>query len=257
MSTALRELAALRRELTTFSHRVHAAGWVANHDGNLSLRLPPDRLLCTPTSVSKADVSEEQILLLDAQGAVLEGKGKPFSELVLHQTVYAARADVSCVLHAHPRYATALSLLEAEVQRPYMAEFVVSLGADLPIVPYHLPGTKAYSESLIEPIRRSNALILANHGVLTCGQDLAQAYYRMELLEHYAAILCLARSLGTPKPLPESDTASLLDKRRKAGLEPPTASSSAPAPATQPVRGDLRALIEEEVLQALAARTGR
>ena len=100
-------------------------------------------------------------------------------------------------------------------------------------------------------------MILANHGVLTCGQDLAQAYYRMELLEHYAAILCLARSLGTPKPLPESDTASLLDKRRKAGLEPPTASSSAPAPATQPVRGDLRALIEEEVLQALAARTGR
>ncbi|HMY60022.1 MAG TPA: class II aldolase/adducin family protein, partial [Pseudomonadota bacterium] len=97
----------LRAELLDYCKRLHARGWVANHDGNLSVRLRPGQLLCTPTATSKADVRDETLLTVDESGNRLTGKGKPFSELSLHLAVYKARPDVQAVIHAHCPYATA------------------------------------------------------------------------------------------------------------------------------------------------------
>lgn len=99
--------ARLRAELLDYCHRLHARGWVANHDGNLSVRLRPGQILCTPTATSKAEVREESLLIVDEAGTRLAGKGKPFSELSLHLAVLRTRPDAMAVVHAHPPYAMA------------------------------------------------------------------------------------------------------------------------------------------------------
>src|SRR4051812_718884 len=97
----------LRAELVSTSRRLHENGWVANHDGNLSVRLHGQRLLITPTAVSKRDVDDSMLLIVDMNGKVLEGRRKPFSELSVHLAIYKARPEAEAVLHAHPPYATA------------------------------------------------------------------------------------------------------------------------------------------------------
>src|SRR6185503_13598472 len=97
-------------ELVAVSRRLHANGWVANHDGNVSVKLTGNRLLITPTAISKADTDESNLLIVDLQGKVLEGRRKPFSELELHLAIYRARPEANAVLHAHPPHATAWGL---------------------------------------------------------------------------------------------------------------------------------------------------
>jgi L-fuculose-phosphate aldolase len=98
----------LRAPLVDYSRRVHARGWVANHDGNLSVRQGDGRFLCTPTAFSKAEVTADSLVTLDAGGAVVSGRFRPASEIALHLAVYKDRPDVQAVVHAHPPHATAL-----------------------------------------------------------------------------------------------------------------------------------------------------
>lgn len=131
-----------RRDVVRYSHLVHARGWVANHDGNLSVRVGEGRYVCTPTAVSKGCVTPETLLVVDRDGNRLEGSRKVFSEWKLHRACYGARADVAAVLHAHPPTATAFAVTGVEPGGPFMAEPVVSLGARIPLVPYRIPGDR-------------------------------------------------------------------------------------------------------------------
>lgn len=209
-----------RAELARVSRRLHANGWVANHDGNLSLKLNGHRLLITPTAVSKADVDESTLLIVDYQGKVLEGRKKPFSELELHLCAYRARPEVECVLHAHPPHATAFGLTGQELSPISMPELVVSLGDRIPTLPRAMPKDAAGLERCFAACRDHDAMLLAGNGALTLGANLEQALLRMELVEHYAKILFVSRSLGQVAPLEASEVAKLLEARKKAGLGP-------------------------------------
>src|SRR6478752_1297243 len=134
---------ARREELADYAQRIHARGWVANHDGNLTFRLEPGRYLATPTAMSKAAVTAEEILVVDESGAKISGRGKPFSEIGLHLTVYRNRPDVNAVLHAHPPTATGFAVAGVELAQPMIAEAVVSLGHSIPTVPFAAPGQAA------------------------------------------------------------------------------------------------------------------
>ena len=101
---------ALRADLSQTSQVIHQRGWVANHDGNISARLAPDRLLCTPTATSKGDVTAAMLLVLDGSGAKVMGTRRPFSELHLHLAAFKARPDIGVVLHAHPPTATGFAV---------------------------------------------------------------------------------------------------------------------------------------------------
>ena len=233
----------LRREASQLCQRVHARGWVANHDGNVSIRLEGGGFLASPTAVSKADVSPESLLVLDAEGKVLSGGRKVFSEFALHLAVFRARPDVSWVLHAHPPSATGFAVSgEALFDPPFMAEPVVSLGACVPTVAYAAPGSSTFGlEAAISDV---DAVLLGNHGVLTVGSDAESAYLRMELVEHLARIQVVARQLGGPRPIPAEDVEKLLEARKKAGLgggARSTPSVVAPPPAV----GDVAALVQE------------
>ena len=211
-----------RREIVEVSRALHSRGWVANHDGNLSARLSgrDDALLCTPTAVSKGDVTPESLIVVGPDNAVLQGTRAPFSELRLHRVAYAARADVNVVIHAHPPTATGFAVAGIPLGAPFMAEPVVSLGETVPLVPYALVGSPALDEALAAALQGSDAVMLANHGVLTVGPSFELALLRMELVEHLCKIALVARQLGGPVPIPRADVEKLLEGRAKAGLNP-------------------------------------
>ncbi len=191
-----------RAALVVVSHRLHRAGWVANHDGNASALLDDGRVIATPTAVSKAEVTPESLVTLNAEGAVIGGTRKVFSEIALHRCAYRVREDVRAVLHAHPPHATAMAVAGVGLGAPFMAEPVVSLGREIPLIPHLLPGED--DAALAEALTRADAVILGNHGVLTVGPDLETCLLRMELVEHLAKIFTLSLPHGGPRPLDES-----------------------------------------------------
>ncbi len=213
-------LAATRREMLALSHELHRRGWVANHDGNASLRLPAGRFMLTPTALSKRVLVESDLIVVDRAGRVLQGQRRPFSEWSLHGVVLDARPDVRAVVHAHPPAATALAVMGVEVDPRIIAEAVVSIGDRVPMLPYALPGAASQLQALAEAADRYDAITLEHHGVLAWGDDLEQALLRLELVEHLANITLRALPLGRPRVLPETDVLELLRRRAKAGLGP-------------------------------------
>lgn len=210
----------LRSQLVATSHRLHENGWVANHDGNLSVRLKGNRLLISRTSISKRDLEDSSLLLVDMEGKLLEGRGRPFSELDLHLAAYRARPDVDAVLHAHPPHATAWGLTGLELAPIAMPEVVVSLGERIPTVARFLPKDAGGLQAVAAQAAQHDALLLSGNGALTLGVDLTQALLRMELVEHYAHILQTALSLGPVAPLTRGELDVLLEARKQAGLGP-------------------------------------
>lgn len=243
----------LRKDLARISRCVWERGWVANHDGNISARLPRGRLMCTPTAVSKADITPEMILVLDDSGKVLSGSGRPFSELNLHLAFFHARPDVGAVLHAHPPTATGMGAAGLGLDQPLLPEAVVSLGPSVPAVPLSLPGNDAVT-ALAPYLDQYDALLLCGNGALTCGADLDQAYLRMELVEHLARVALAARQFGGANPLPPHYLQSLLAARARAGLGPESRGGHTTMPDgdTDPQqRRDLAALVRQEIERAL------
>jgi L-fuculose-phosphate aldolase len=210
----------LRADVIAVAHRMHAAGWVANHDGNVSVRLTGDRLLITATAMSKREIDDTSLLVVDLQGKVLEGRKKPFSELELHLACYRARPEVNVVLHSHSPYATAWALVGRELSPIALPEMIVSLGNRVPTVTRAMPKDEETLKRVSALASEYDAMLLGGNGVITLGDDLGQAFLRMELVEHYAKILHLASAIGPVAPLADADVAKLLEARKKAGLGP-------------------------------------
>jgi L-fuculose-phosphate aldolase len=210
-----------QQQIARWSGRVFDAGWVANHDGNLSVRAPDDvRFVATPTAMSKHDIGAHDVVTVDIDGKVLSGRRRIFSEWTLHAAAYKARPDVRAVIHAHPPHATAFGVARRALGVPALPEMVVSLGANIPLVDYAMPKTPAQADAIARALTDgdADALLLAGNGVLTVGTDLEQAYLRLELVEHYAKIVSASLPLGGPEALPPEDIAKLLAARTKAGL---------------------------------------
>lgn len=243
----------LRRELALLSQRIWQRGWVANHDGNLSCRLARGRLLCTPTGVSKGAIEPDALLVIDGNGKVLSGSGRPFSELNLHLAYYQTRPDVQAVVHAHPPTATGFGVAGIALDVPFLPEAVVSLGPGIPTVPLSLPGSDSL-QAATPYLDEHDALLLAGNGVLTCGAELEQAYLRLELVEHLARIALVAHQLGGAQPLPAHFLSPLLAARARAGLGPEARGGATTLPAArEPARpaGELEAIVRQEIARVL------
>jgi L-fuculose-phosphate aldolase len=263
-----------RAAIVRYANLLHTNGWVANHDGNLSARLAKGRILITPTATSKADVDDPSLLVVNDSGERVQGTRNPPGEMALHLAIYSARPDVGAVIHAHPPYATAMACAHQALGAPFIAEAVVSLGPDIPLLPFASPKTPAYTASLQPFLPTYDAVMLANHGVLTWGDSLEQAFLRLELVEHLARVATLALPWGGPKPLPADAFPALLAARRSARLGPssrgltdlpaPSSPSAPAAPSAPPPSdaspsftppaafpNDLTRIIAEEIANAL------
>ena len=249
----------LRAEVADISARLYRKGWVANHDGNVSVR-SGDRFLATPTAFSKAAVTPDDVLTVDAAGKVVQGRHRVFSEWNLHAACYA-RPDVHAVVHAHPPMATGFSVSGARLlEKPFLAEAVVSLGPGIPTTAFAAPGPAA-AAALAPLLAEHDAVLLANHGVIAVGADLEQAYLRLELVEHLANIAYFAHHTGGVRALPDAALPALLEARKKAGLGPaaraPAGSAALATPTTPPPAApvakspDLATIIREELVRTL------
>ena len=207
-----------RQLILEVGRRLYQKNFVAANDGNLSLLVGPDALWTTPTGVSKGFLEEGMLVKTDLEGAILEGSAKPSSELKMHLRVYRENPQVRAVVHAHPPAATSFAIAGLPLDRPILPEAVVQLGA-VPVAPYAEPGTQEVPDSIAPYCRTHNAVLLANHGALTWGEDLMRAYYRMESLEYYAQVtLNACYILGRANELTPAQVDRLLAQRPGWGI---------------------------------------
>ena len=202
-----------RTLMCTVGKLLYDRGYAAANDGNLSVLVEPGRLLVTPSGVSKGRMTPDMLLVTDLEGAVLEGDRHPSSEIKMHLAVYRGRRDVRAVVHAHPPVSTAFAVCRRGLETPYLAELVVGLGA-VPCTPeFAMLSTDAVPRSVEPYLADHNGVLLANHGALTWGGDLWEAFDRLETVEHTAKIVWNAELLGNPVALTKAETTELRSLR--------------------------------------------
>lgn len=179
--------------------RMYARELVAATDGNISVRTD-DGIIITPSLMNKGFMTPCDLLLIDMNGNVIRGNKKTSSELKMHLAIYKERQDINAVVHAHPVAASAFAINGRAINQRYMAEAVMTLGV-IPVAPYARPSTDEVAKSLTPFIKEHNGALLANHGAVTWGRDLTEAYNFMEQLEFYCKTVLLAEMIGTPKSL--------------------------------------------------------
>lgn len=217
--TAMRFMdeAEARRLMVDIGRRMYLKGFVAANDGNISVKVGPDALLVTPTGVSKGYMDEDMMVKVDLEGRVLSG-GRPSSELPMHLRVYKENPEVMAVVHAHPPVATSFSIAGMALDRPILTEAILNLGA-VPLAPYATPGTQEVSDSIAPFCRTHNAALLSNHGAVTWGKDLLEAWYRMESVEYYATILMYTGNIiGRSNELSCTQVSELVKIRERMGI---------------------------------------
>ena len=207
----------LKDLMCEIGRRVWQQGWVAANDGNFSCRLSEDEFLVTPTGVSKGYMDPGMLIVVDEQGEKKFGTLRPSSEIKMHLEVYRRRPDVHAIVHAHPPTATGFAVSGIPLSECVLPEMVITVGG-APIVPYGTPSTDELAEAFIPYLNKADAFLLANHGALTLGAELMQAYFRMESLEHFAKILLVARQLGNVNILSETQVKDLNEIREKLGI---------------------------------------
>lgn len=247
----------IRAGIVEVGQRLHARGLIAGNEGNISVRCG-EELLVTPGGVCKGFLRPEDIVTTDLEGRPREGRAT--SEILMHAAVYRRRPDVTAVVHAHPPTATGFAVAGVPLDRPVLAEPVVTLGP-VPVIPYGTPSTADLAERVAVAVDTAHALLLANHGALTVGETLDRAWERMETLEQFARITLVARLLGRERELPAADVARLLSLRAAAGYPPPPGAVSARdlpsggADGLLPTGEALAALVAEAIARASRARS--
>lgn len=204
--------AAARAAIVACGRRLDALGFAPATDGNASVRLGPGAVLVTPAGREKGSLEPGELLVVDLEGRVLEGAGRPTTETTMHLACYRRRPDVGGIVHAHPPVATAFAAAGAPLDAAVMPEAVVAVGA-VPLVPYATPGTGALAEALAPWLAGHDAFLLESHGVVALGSGLREALHRIERVEHLAKVTLAARLLGGARPLGGAEVAALLASR--------------------------------------------
>ena len=207
----------LRRDVIRVCRFMYENKLVAATDGNVSVKLGDDLLLFTPSGVSKALVTEEQLIVTDMAGKKVRGAQEASSEIRMHLAVYEERDDVRAVVHAHPPIATAFTVAGVSLASCVLPEVVFHLGT-IPTSAYATPASPQGPGVVRDLIRKCDAILLDRHGTLTVGEDVFKAYFKLEKLENYAQVMLIARQLGNVRTLPKDEVDRLMQTRRQLGI---------------------------------------
>ncbi|MFN0156476.1 MAG: class II aldolase/adducin family protein [Bacteroidota bacterium] len=194
--------------LIDICHRLYNRGMVTATDGNVSVKLPGGNILATRSGINKGMVTAHDLVEVTIDGTQVSGSGKPSTEIDMHMFIYKQRPDIGAVVHAHPTYATGFAAARIALDQCVLPEVIVGLGS-IPLAGYATPSTGEVTESLAPHVMTSEAILLANHGVVTYGGTLHDAYFKMEKVEHAAHIIFVARMLGGPHVLSSGDIENL------------------------------------------------
>ena len=211
---------ALRRDIVAVCRRLWERGLIAGQDGNVSVRLPGNRLLVTPAGMSKVDVGPNDLVELSLDGAPRRGGRRASSEVSMHLRIYRRRPDVMAVVHAHPPTATGFAVAGEGLVACILPEVIFQVG-QVPLLRYATPGSEELADTFEPYLATHDAFLLANHGATTLGPSLLLAHQRMESLEHAARIVLTARLLGRVNVLDGDEVRALEAARQRAGLGGP------------------------------------
>src|SRR5882724_4158212 len=224
-----------RREIALFGRALHERGYVAAMDGNLSVRLDERHILATPTSMCKGMMKPSDMVIVDMDGRRVEGRRDVSSEIAMHLLIYKLRPDVQGVVHAHPPTATGFAAAGMPLNQPLVCGVVIGLGS-IPLAKYGTPGTPELTDALEPLVPEYDAILMSNHGVVTYGTDLSQAFMKMETVEHFARIALVTHQLGRQQPLGAAELEKLVGVREKyLGGSQPAGNGHHPEKAAEPV----------------------
>ncbi|MDY0168210.1 MAG: class II aldolase/adducin family protein [Thermoguttaceae bacterium] len=210
----------IKKEICAIGDRIYKKGFAAANDGNISYRLGPNEIVCTPTGISKGFMKPEDLCTVDGQGNQTSGRRKATSEIKLHIAIMKARPEVKSVVHCHPPHATAFGIAREPVPMCVLPEVEILLG-EVPIARYDTPGSQDFADTILPFVTKSNVVILANHGTVSWGETVERAYWWTEVLDAYCRMLMLARGLGRISYFTEPEAKALLDLKAQWGLKDP------------------------------------
>jgi L-fuculose-phosphate aldolase len=203
-----------REEIVRYGRMLHERCFVAAMDGNLSVRLGDDRIVVTPTALSKGAMRPADMVVVDMDGHRVSGRRNVTSEIGMHLLIYRLRPDVQAIVHAHPPTATGFAAAGIALTEPLVCEVVMGLGC-IPLARYGTPGTSELAGTLEPYVPNYDAILMSNHGVVTYGDTLEHAYMKMETVEHFAQIALVTHMLGRQQPLKQVEIEKLLLARSK------------------------------------------
>jgi L-fuculose-phosphate aldolase len=209
-----------REQMCEIGRRIYNKGFAAANDGNISLRLGEDRVLCSPTRVSKGFMKPDDLCVVDLDGKQVSGKRPRSSEILLHLTIMKSRADVRSVVHCHPPHATAFAVAREPIPKCVLPEIEVFLG-EVAISPYETPGGQSFADTVLPFVKDTDTILLANHGTVTYGSDLEDAYFKTEIIDAYCRILILAKQIGRINYYTDEKAAELIKLKPKLGIADP------------------------------------
>jgi L-fuculose-phosphate aldolase len=200
---------------------VYAKGFAAANDGNISYRIAENKVLCSPTMICKGFMTPADLCAVDLDGKQVAGKRKRTSEILLHLSIMKARPDVKAVVHCHPPHATAFGVAHEPIPQGILPEIEVFIG-EVPFAPYETPGGQVFADTVLPFLKPgTNFVILTNHGTVSFGKNLEEAYWKTEIVDAYCRILILARQLGRVTYLSERHVQELLDLKKRLGFDDP------------------------------------
>jgi L-fuculose-phosphate aldolase len=203
-----------REEIVRYGRMLHERCFVAAMDGNLSVRLRDDRILVTPTCLSKGAMRPADMVVVNMEGQRVSGRRNVTSEIGMHLLIYQMRQDVQAIVHAHPPTATGFAAAGIALTEPLVCEVVMGLGC-IPLARYGTPGTSELAGTLEPYVPHYDAILMSNHGVVTYGDTLEHAYMKMETVEHFAQIALVTHMLGRQQPLKQVEIEKLMLARSK------------------------------------------
>lgn len=197
----------IRTEILSVGCAMLDKGLVAGTWGNISARIPGTSLIAiTPSGKGYREITSNDIVIVDVTGRIIEGIFKPSSELPLHLAIYKARADVQAIVHTHSVFASACAVAHQNIP-PIIEDLVQLVGGGVEVADYALPGTDKLAENIVVSLGEKNAVLMANHGVVGCGQSLTEGMMACELVEKAAQIYIYANQIGGAKVLSAEDVA--------------------------------------------------
>lgn len=210
----------LKQDICEIGRRIYNRGYAAANDGNITVRISDNEVLCTPTMTCKGFLKPEDIATIDFTGKQLAGRKKRSSEALLHLEIMKKRPDVKSVVHCHPPHATAFAVAREPIPQCVLPEVEVFLG-ETPITKYETPGGQAFAETVLPFVEKTNVIILANHGTVSYGESVERAYWWTEILDSYCRILMLSKQLGNVEYLNQQKSQELLDLKQQWGWTDP------------------------------------
>ena len=206
--------ATARDTICDIGRRLYARGFASGNGGNISCRIAPDRVLCTPNGVSKGFMHPDDLCTVGLDGTRATGRRRPTSEIHMHLAVLRVRHDVAAVVHCHPPHAAAFAITGCEIPSGVLPEVEYHLG-DVPTAPALVPGSAELADAVGQLAQHANTVVLANHGTISWGPSVEDAYWKAEILDAYCQMLILARAVGPVRRLSPSHIAEVAAMRRR------------------------------------------